>query len=140
MLEIKPLTQKDIDVMSKTALEPLVGYPSCDEVPPDTHAAWVGDKLIGCGGVIKLWDGVGEGWLAVHREHSKHREFLLALCIRDLLDRAIRDKGYWRIQAVVRSDFDKAIRLVEALDFVREGEMKQYCPDKCSAYIYARII
>uniref|UniRef100_A0A6M3IIV0 N-acetyltransferase domain-containing protein n=1 Tax=viral metagenome TaxID=1070528 RepID=A0A6M3IIV0_9ZZZZ len=140
MLEIKPLTQTDIDHISEHALEPIAGYPPCKDVPAHSYAAWVGDKLVGCGGVIPMWEGVGEGWLAVHRENSQHRELLTALCIRELLDNIIKSANLRRVQAVIRTDFAKAILLVETLGFKREGELVEFCPDKCNAYIYARII
>lgn len=59
------------------------------------------------------------------------RRLVLDLC---------RDFGYHRAQAIVTEAEGKVVmRWVKAIGFKFEGEMKQFCSDKTSAYMYGLI-
>uniref|UniRef100_A0A6H1ZCL9 N-acetyltransferase domain-containing protein n=1 Tax=viral metagenome TaxID=1070528 RepID=A0A6H1ZCL9_9ZZZZ len=59
------------------------------------------------------------------------RRLVLDLC---------KDFGYHRAQAIVTEAEGKVVmRWVEAIGFKFEGELKQFCPDKTSAYMYGLI-
>ena len=58
--------------------------------------------------------------------------------VRDWLEALIEDMDLVRVQAAVRTDFDRAIRTVEHLGFERESIMRNFFGEK-DAYLYAKI-
>lgn len=58
--------------------------------------------------------------------------------IRDWMEALIEDQGLIRLQAAVRTDFDRAINTVKHLGFKRESVMKKFFDDK-DAYLYVKI-
>jgi hypothetical protein len=53
---------RDTDVMQEMrfAVEKERGGPA--------FTAMVGDKIIGCGGIVVMWSGVGMAWVAVSKD------------------------------------------------------------------------
>ena len=87
------------------------------------------DEPILCSGIIDLWPGVGEGWFISTDQLSEH-PVTLARATKEVLHHEIDDRGYWRVQVNVRSDWGTAIRFAKFLGFKNEGLMKKFGPDK----------
>lgn len=141
MLELRPLQQGDIEEVRKNPLEEAVKrYP--DLPTPDNNAFsgfWDGE-LIGVGGVIILWEGVGELWLILSKDFIGISDIATFMAIRKKINELIANNNLWRVQAIVRDDFPKAIKMIEALGFHSEGLLERYCPDKGDAIIYSRVL
>ena len=96
-----------------------------------------GDEVLAIGGVIKFWQGVGEAWMVVSPEGRKRIMSLYKYM--DAFLRACFNKyGFHRIQANILQDFETAHRCIMKLDFIPEGMMIQYGPNKENFIRYVR--
>jgi hypothetical protein len=95
-----------------------------------------GGKVFACGGVIQLWEGMGEAWFALADEMDLP-VFTICKAIKEYLDGLI-GAPYKRLQATVKCSDEKAIRFIEWLGFEREGLLRSYGVDGDDYYIYAR--
>jgi hypothetical protein len=142
MIELRKATQEDLDAILAIPLDAKIGaYPnlSMDDLGV---CVLINDTLIACGGVKILWPHVGEAWAILSKdvENLKTEEKQkLVLLMKKWINRSIEDNELCRVQAVVRSSFGNAIRLVKALGFQCEGLMKKYAPDGDDMYMYGRI-
>jgi len=94
--------------------------------------------LVGAGGIIPIWDGVAECWLVGGWRLGSHKvSAVRALTV--TLARLVKEQQLRRLQAIVRADWDQAVRFVEFLRFEREGLLRGYGPDGSDHYVYARI-
>lgn len=142
MIEIRDLQDGDIEYVRDNPLEGAVkNYPKMIPIPP-AFTALFEDKIVGVGGMIILWDGVGEMWLMLTADCKREGIFgIMALqTIKDKVDELIREHKMRRVQCTVRVDFPKARKMVSSLGFTLEGLMKCYCPDGCDVWMYSRII
>jgi hypothetical protein len=96
------------------------------------------DKLIGCAGVRTIWDGVGEAWVLASQEVYKHPKSVFKN-VRDYLDKIIKEQGFWRVQAHVRTDNSMGIKFAKMLGFKIEGKMQGFNPDKTDAYLFSKV-
>lgn len=96
------------------------------------------NRVIGCGGLIPKWKGVGEVWIAVSSE-LKDRPLLLVKETLRCLHMFNTRGGYHRIQMHIRSEDTGLHRWAESLGFTFEGKMRQYGPDRLDHDLYARI-
>ena len=95
--------------------------------------------LVGCGGIIPIWPGLAECWLVGGWRLPSHKiSAVRALTL--TLARLVRENKLRRLQAIVRADWEQAIRFVEFLRFEQEGLLRKYGPDGSDHYVYARII
>jgi hypothetical protein len=85
------------------------------------------DKLLGIGGVLPFWSGVGEAWMLVTPELKKCPMRALK-DIQFYFNYLFEKEGFKRIQSVVAVDFTLAHRFIMKLGFVPEGIMPNYGP------------
>jgi hypothetical protein len=106
-------------------------------------------EIIGCGGVIIYWPGVGEGWSIFSKDTAFQYKREIFVYTRKFFDIVIANYNLWRIQATLRVDMTnkpprapggKPGNWLEHLDFEYEGTLKKYCPDGTDSYMYSRII
>lgn len=90
-------------------------------------------EIVGCGGIQKLWKGVGEAWLILGDYALEYPIEVGLKCIRLF---RVMGPEFHRIQAHVLEGFDKGIQLVEAIGFEHESLMKQYSPNKENYHRY----
>ena len=138
MIEIRDAVQSDYDEIKKNPLHPeLLKAWGNIQLQGWCKALIVDEQLICIGGIHQYWDGVGEGWLAVHICASDER-YKAASAIKRLIKRGILELGLWRLQATVKVDYDQPTRkILEQAGFDLEGVMHKYTPDKKDAYLYA---
>ena len=98
----------------------------------------VNDEIVGCGGIRKLWTGVGEVWLMLSPVVNKYPTKTY-ICIRDGLQELIAENDFVRLQGWCRMGFAKAHTLFRHLGFVPEGIAHKYTPDGVSCILYARV-
>lgn len=144
MIKIRKLQDGDIEYVRINPLEEAVkNYPEFSPDPKNSYTVILDDKIVGVGGIMILWEGVGELWLILTKDSKREGIYgLMAFdAIRKKIDEIIEECNIYRAQAPVRVDFHKAIKMMEALNFENEtpNGMKNYCPDGCDVYMYARI-
>lgn len=93
-------------------------------------------KVYACGGVVDIWDKMGEMWLTL-ADDMDLPVFSVCSVMRDYVESLIGNP-YRRLQATVKVGETKAIRFIEWLGFEREGLMRQYGVEGADYYIYAR--
>jgi len=141
-MEFRKTTQQDLDYVRQNPFEGAVkNYPNLTVPDENCYTAIFQDEIVGVGGVTILFEGRGEVWLmltATCKKDGLHSIIALA---------AIKTKmeeitfGLKRIQAIIRTDFPEAIKMIEAFGFVNETPegMENYCPDGGNAYLYSKI-
>ena len=139
-MNFRPTTQSDLDYVKANPLQESVkALPDMHPIG-DCRTASIGDVIIGVGGVVLLWPGVGEFWLMLTKDVKEHTSSLTVMRgIKEFIDEIIEVRGIDRAQSILRADFDAAIKMNEFLGFKREGLMRKYLPDGSDAYIYARV-
>ena len=142
MIEIRALLQEDLKYVRENPLEDAVkGYP---DIPIDYKtsytALWDG-VIVGVGGAMMMWEGVWEFWLILTKDSnlSGAHGIVAFEAIRKKIDEIIEENNIVRAQAVVRLDFPRGIRMLEALGFQAEGYLRKYTPDGCDVYRYAKV-
>jgi len=104
--------------------------------------AWtlrVDGNIVGCGGVMLLWSGVGEAWVM---PNALAAEYPLA-CFRTIcqgLQHAITAHNLRRVQSVVHESVPAEQRWVVRLGFEFEGVMRGYGPGGETYLRYALLV
>lgn len=141
-MNFRPATQEDLDYVKANPFEGAVkDYPYM-EVPDDnTYAVMYEGVLVAVGGLQVLWEGRGSFWLILTADCKKDGiHGWRALCaIRDKIEELAHKNNLHRAEAAIRTDFSRAIAMIEALGFKRECLMRQYWPDKTDGYLYAKV-
>ena len=94
--------------------------------------------LLGAGGIIPIWDGLGEAWVLPGNLIHRHRKTFVRL-VRDGIDRMNAEHQFRRIQATARADAASAQRFLEFLGFEREGCLRAYGPDGADHFLFAKM-
>ena len=139
MIKLKPLQPEDLERLKAEAVEGMKSYPDFD-YGQYAWSGWYGDVLVGAGGIRIYWEGVADGWLIISKNTPDESKVKLVLLFRAKLNELMEQHGLWRVQAFIRSDFDKGISLIKALGFEYEGTMRKYAPDGTDMMIYAKVI
>ena len=143
-MEFRKATQEDLDYVRRNPLEGGVkDYPFV-RVPDKNCVAIVFEgHVIGMGGLAILWEGVGEVWLILTADFKNYcpNSLVILHAIRDRMNKVIADNNLWRAHATVRTDFLKAIKMIEFFGFENEtpNGMRNYLPDKGDAYLYSKM-
>lgn len=141
-MQFRKTTQEDLDFVRQNPFEGAVkNYPYMQIPKENCYTIIFEGHIVGVGGLIILWEGVGELWLMLTADCKKHGLYgLIALsAIKDKIEELIENNNIRRAQAVIRTDFPQAIKMIEFFGFEREGLLKQYCPDKGDIYMYGRL-
>ena len=107
--------------------------------PENARMAFLGERLVGAGGALRLWQGVGLAWVAVEILPPRLAFAAVRAC-RDGLDEIQACGQFHRLQADIRRDFLPAHRLAVLLGFSYEGPMNGYSADKSDYDRYARVM
>lgn len=96
-----------------------------------------GGKIIGVGGVVIFWPGVGEAWSSYSPAAlANHRREVFAYS-KKFLEIAEQTHELWRIQAIINPKVSAA--WPKHLGFEFEGTLKKYNTDGTDAHIWARV-
>lgn len=96
------------------------------------------DDLIWCGGVVILWQGVGEAWILCSNCINHYIKELYHYT-KAYLDVIIAEYNLHRVHASVLSEYRAGYRFLERMGFEREGLMHKYDWQGSDYYLYARI-
>jgi len=118
--------------------EDFVKWVEINNTPGTSYSGFVGDTLLGCGGIKLLWHGVGEAWVLFSPEVVNHKVGVYRV-VTEYLEKIIKDNNLHRVQAHVRCDFDIAVRFAENMGFKIEGRLFGFNPDGTDSYIYGLV-
>lgn len=139
IIDLRDATQEDLGYVRRHPINPEVTKHFEDvKITGWAKTGLINNQILGVGGIIIFWPGVGEAWYALS-EHANTYKIAVALYITKLIETAAEELKLHRLQTTVRVDFAKAIKLIEVGGLVREGRMLQYTQDKIDAFIYAKI-
>jgi hypothetical protein len=141
-MEIRKATQEDMAFVRQNPFEGAVkNYPYMEVPDENTYTAIYESAIVAVGGLQVKWEGVGLLWLMLTADCKKYGVFgLIALeAIKEKMEFLIEENNLWRAEAVIRTGFPQAIKMIEFFGFEREGLMRQYMPDKSDGYLYSRI-
>lgn len=94
-----------------------------------------GDRVIGCAGLVKVWEGRALAWAYLSNEASRHM-LGITRATRHFLDVF----GPRRVEMAVDLEFAEGHRWANMLGFSLEaGRMKSYRPDGGTCSLYARV-
>ena len=142
-MEFRQATQEDLAFVRQDPFEGAIkDYPYMEVPDENCYTAIFEGEIVGVGGLVMRWEGVGLLWLMLTRRCRKNGVYgiIAARAIKEKMEHLIEKNGIWRAEATVRTNFSVAIKMIECFGFKREGLMEQYCPDKGDAYLYARIM
>lgn len=143
-MNFRPTTQEDLDYVRQNPFEDAVrNYPYLTVPEENCYTSIFQGDIVSVGGVIVLREGVGEFWLMLTancKKNNIYRVIALAAIV-EKMEELINNNNLKRVQAIIRTDFPQAIKMIKVLGFVNETPegMKNYFPDGCDAYLYARI-
>jgi len=108
--------------------------------PDMSFSALDGNTIVGCGGIVELWPGVGQAW-AVLSEQALARSMTLTRSAQRELDRITRCRNLSRVQATVADGHGAGARWLAFLGFEVEGLLVNYGPGGHGDYwMYGRTI
>jgi hypothetical protein len=105
----------------------------------DSYSAFVDEQLVACGGVVNIWPGLAEAWIAVTPLAHTHTTFLLRTAKRYLDDRIQRHKLN-RLEAHIREDFILARRFCYWLGFQFNTPLPKYGPNGETFLLMSRVM
>ena len=100
----------------------------------DAWTALVGDRVVGCGGLIELSYGRAEAWALIAGDAGPHMALITRAVRRFLSASPVR-----RIEAVTAVNFPPARRWAKMLGFRFEGVMTSYLDDGSDAERWAMV-
>ncbi len=95
-------------------------------------------KIIGIGGIVLLWQGVGSGWVLTSELLLKHKIWFHRT-IRDILELTEMARNLHRIESVILKEHVVSMKWAERLGFKQEGLLRKYNSQKQDHWLYARI-
>ncbi len=97
---------------------------------------WHDGRVLFCGGISKLWDGVGAVWMVVS-ETARKKPVTLTRTAKRYMASIIEQYGFDRVHAFIACDNETDIRFAERMGLKREsGRLEKYYGGK-DFYLYA---
>ena len=89
-----------------------------------------------CGGVARLWPGLGEGWM-LPAEIARTEPLALTRRAKRFIDHAMIALSLHRVQCFCKTLDQRAVRWAPALGFQREGTLRRYGADGSDHEVFA---
>lgn len=97
-----------------------------DEHP--AYTAFDGDRILGCAGVLILWDGFGEGWVWINKELAEKHALWFHKTVKGILWAIIKEYDLRRVQCTVDINYVMGTKWARALGFKEESQMPDCGP------------
>jgi RimJ/RimL family protein N-acetyltransferase len=105
----------------------------------DSWSGFVDGGFVACGGLVNIWPGLAEAWIAVTPQAHQHTAFILRTAKLYLDDRITR-YGLRRIEAHIRADFHIAERFCYWLGFKFDAFLPKYGPNGEPFLLMSRVV
>ena len=102
------------------------------------YTARLDGRVVFCGGITVLWEGVGEIWSLVD-ERATHLSKEIYIWQKQLLETQIKKGIFNRLQAHVAKKWPSACRFVEHLGFTQEAVLRKYGVNGDDYILYGRV-
>ena len=89
------------------------------------YTAVVDNKIIGCAGVVLMWEGTGHAWAVFGELFPKYSVFM-SKAVRKILYNIIRDNGLARVETLVEATSERNMAWARFLGFKHEGTLVNY--------------
>jgi hypothetical protein len=83
------------------------------------------EGIVGCGGIMKLWKGVGDAWVLATPLFKLYPKEVTSV-VKTHLNTIIYNMRFERVQAIVKKDFEVGHRWIKRLGFHEEGPLDKY--------------
>lgn len=98
---------------------------------PDMAWTGINDQVVlGCCGIVPLWNGVGEAWTMLSLNARDSFGLTLHRAVKNQLYEIAKKKSLHRVHCHVLENFEAGHRWAKCLGFTYEGIMKWYGPNK----------
>ena len=136
-LHLEIIQAREFEAKEMELCEDLQGRGKIYQAAGPSYTGMVGEEIMFCCGMIKLWPGVYELWaittpLVARMPLSFHR------AIKYALERLKVITGLWRLQTAIHIDHVVSQRWIEMLGLRYEGKMPGYGPDRSTYIRYGR--
>ena len=138
MISIRVMTKEDLDAVLENPLDPDVKVCVGNIPTQPALTAYIDNTVLAVGGVNWFWDGVGEAWVIYSKNIATHK-WAIGRATHRIFKILLNQYQWRRVQAVVRTDWKEAVRMVENFGFHREGRMRRYCPNGDDVYMYGMV-
>lgn len=128
----------DEDFVRKIIEGSLGNYCAFENMGPAYTARHSG-KIIFCGGIRLMWEGVGEVWSIGDKVLARRYAKEVYLWQDELLKQEVKNRRFHRLQAHVVKKWKSACNFMERLGFAPEAVLYKYGPDGSDYVLYARI-
>ena len=91
------------------------------------------------GGVMRIWNGVGELWMMVDEDMRRNMPVSMARYAKRCVDVLLMRHQFHRVQCHIDVTLERNCRFAEFIGLKREGLMKKYLPNGVDAWRYAMI-
>ncbi len=139
MIKVRKIQEGDLEYAIEHAIEKELKMVDFRYDLIDGYTALVDDKIIMVGGIMPIWEGVGEAWAFI-TEDAKNNLIKSYRCVRDMFNKLIEEKQWRRVTASCLSDFRQGQNMLEHLGFVYEGCLRQHSQEGIDMYIYGKLI
>ena len=96
-------------------------------------------EIIACGGIYPIWENVGEAWF-LGTDYVNKYPIIVTKTIRKYLKDLMFNNKLHRVQAHVRSDWDRANRWIEFLGMQKEGVVRKFSPDGRDHILFSKVL
>jgi len=142
--EIRPLGRADITTLLESTPEAnLWGY--MDETKIETLLmadSWTGlanGQIVACGGIVRIWPGLAEAWIAVTPLVRQYPVFVVR-AVKEFLTVVTGAYGLRRIEAHVNAGFYQAVVFAERLGFKIDARLLKYGPNGETFYLMSLVM
>lgn len=141
--EVRPLERDDVRaILSDTPEANLWGMMGQERIDALLKTeAWTGladGQIVACGGIISIWPGLAEAWIAVTPIARQHTHFLYRHVLA-FLALVTDEYSLRRIEAHVNADFSRAVVFAERLGFKIDAPLLKYGPNGETFYLMSRV-
>tara|TARA_Y100001972_G_scaffold114747_1_gene150674 strand:- start:158 stop:598 length:441 start_codon:yes stop_codon:yes gene_type:complete len=95
-------------------------------------------KIIACGGIYPIWNGVGDAWFIGSNVIYEY-PILVTKTVKKYLDELMDLNNFHRVQAYVRHDWQEAQRWIKVLGMQNEGTARKYSTDGRNHILFAKV-
>lgn len=134
-MRIVPLTLEHMHRLPPEQIVPEASYESLLKIGVG-YSLIRGEEVLGYGGVIRKWNGVGEVWIVTSNE-LRQRPLLLIRHTKRIIQMIFAGGNFHRLEMHVVSENVTLKRWAESLGFTFEGTMLKYGPDAKNHDLYS---
>jgi len=106
------------------------GFPNKERVAKNlergpAYTMEVDGEIVGCGGIMPLWKGTGEGWIVTSELVPKYKKSVVIAIYYGLM-KLMNDLKLERVQTIVLKEHMVSRKWLEWMGFKYEGDMPKY--------------